>query len=319
MGAPGPPDDADVAIGARITNVMKASDNSDYTGELRLELPLRITDAFNPRAPRATGSAPSATRASSPRFRARGPRTRRSARPAPCRRPRTRCCPGRCARARGRRNSARSPPRRRVRRGRRHRRRQRALRGPGHLRALRACGRPTPPAGPEPGNGARRRPCLSQCSSSSLPESCRAWPQSRPVGFHPLKRPAVERELVELLVGELPQGAEAAVRRLQDARGDSASPAPPSARAFSSRSSAALVFSLAIWVPSSAGAGAGGSQQPLFSGAITRNGAGQSRKSRVLGLSPRRSAPLRRAPSRRLPVPTGAGAREAPWRRARPS
>jgi hypothetical protein len=40
-------DQADVQINARITDVRKASDFSDYTGELRLILPLRVTDRYN--------------------------------------------------------------------------------------------------------------------------------------------------------------------------------------------------------------------------------------------------------------------------------
>jgi hypothetical protein len=54
-GASGPPDDADVSIGVSITNVMNTSDRSDYTGELRLDLPLRITDRFNRPSPSDTG------------------------------------------------------------------------------------------------------------------------------------------------------------------------------------------------------------------------------------------------------------------------
>jgi hypothetical protein len=47
VGAAGPPDDADVKLDVSITNVMNTSDRSDYTGELRLELPLRLTDRQN--------------------------------------------------------------------------------------------------------------------------------------------------------------------------------------------------------------------------------------------------------------------------------
>jgi dipeptidyl aminopeptidase/acylaminoacyl peptidase len=46
-GTAGAPDDADVTFDASTTNVMRASDHADYTGELRLELPLRITDRWN--------------------------------------------------------------------------------------------------------------------------------------------------------------------------------------------------------------------------------------------------------------------------------
>jgi hypothetical protein len=52
-GASGPPDDSDVRIDTTTTNVMKTSDRSDYTGELRLELPLRITDHANSPTPDA--------------------------------------------------------------------------------------------------------------------------------------------------------------------------------------------------------------------------------------------------------------------------
>ena len=38
VGAPGPPDDSDVNIRVNLTNVMRASDLSEYTGELRAEL-----------------------------------------------------------------------------------------------------------------------------------------------------------------------------------------------------------------------------------------------------------------------------------------
>jgi hypothetical protein len=48
-------DNADVGIDLAITNVMKTSDRSDYTGELRLELPLRITDRFNKPHPAGYG------------------------------------------------------------------------------------------------------------------------------------------------------------------------------------------------------------------------------------------------------------------------
>jgi Domain of unknown function (DUF5050) len=57
VGAPGAPDDADVKLAVNITNVMNRSDSSDYTGELRLELPLRITDRFNTPSPSGFGPA----------------------------------------------------------------------------------------------------------------------------------------------------------------------------------------------------------------------------------------------------------------------
>ncbi|MGH2978415.1 MAG: hypothetical protein ACRDLQ_02100 [Solirubrobacterales bacterium] len=43
-GAAGPPDDTDVAISFRLTNVMRHADLSEYTGELRTELVVEITD-----------------------------------------------------------------------------------------------------------------------------------------------------------------------------------------------------------------------------------------------------------------------------------
>ena len=43
-GAPGPPDDSDVRIRLALTNVMRAEDLSEYTGELRGELTVRRTD-----------------------------------------------------------------------------------------------------------------------------------------------------------------------------------------------------------------------------------------------------------------------------------
>jgi hypothetical protein len=46
-GTAGPPDDADVLIDMNITHVMNRPDRTDYTGELRLELPLRLTDRYN--------------------------------------------------------------------------------------------------------------------------------------------------------------------------------------------------------------------------------------------------------------------------------
>ena len=44
VGAPGPPDDSDVNIRFNLTNVMRASDLSDYTGGLRTEVTVRRTD-----------------------------------------------------------------------------------------------------------------------------------------------------------------------------------------------------------------------------------------------------------------------------------
>jgi hypothetical protein len=55
VGASGPPDDADVKVDVSITNVMNTSDRSDYTGELRLELPLRLTDRQNQPDPNVFG------------------------------------------------------------------------------------------------------------------------------------------------------------------------------------------------------------------------------------------------------------------------
>jgi hypothetical protein len=48
LGTPGDPEDSDVRVGVSITNVMKASDLSEYDGELRALLGLRITDRLNP-------------------------------------------------------------------------------------------------------------------------------------------------------------------------------------------------------------------------------------------------------------------------------
>ena len=44
LGAPGPPEDSDVVIRFSLTNVMRASDLSEYTGELRSEMTVRLTD-----------------------------------------------------------------------------------------------------------------------------------------------------------------------------------------------------------------------------------------------------------------------------------
>ena len=44
LGAPGPPEDSDVTIRFSLTNVMRASDLSEYTGELRSEMTVRGTD-----------------------------------------------------------------------------------------------------------------------------------------------------------------------------------------------------------------------------------------------------------------------------------
>jgi hypothetical protein len=43
-GAPGAPDDTDVQLTFSLTNVMKASDLSEYTGELRPQIAVRLTD-----------------------------------------------------------------------------------------------------------------------------------------------------------------------------------------------------------------------------------------------------------------------------------
>jgi Tol biopolymer transport system component len=50
-GAPGPPNDSDVNVRAQITNVMNQSDLSDYTGQLRARVALRLTDRDNQPAP----------------------------------------------------------------------------------------------------------------------------------------------------------------------------------------------------------------------------------------------------------------------------
>jgi hypothetical protein len=55
VGVPGPPDDSDVQIRFNLTNVMRASDLSEYTGELRTELTVRRTDRDPPlSAPHST-------------------------------------------------------------------------------------------------------------------------------------------------------------------------------------------------------------------------------------------------------------------------
>jgi WD40-like Beta Propeller Repeat len=54
-GNPGPPDDSDVLLRASITNVMNASDLSEYTGELRAVVGLRITDRDNTPHPGGPG------------------------------------------------------------------------------------------------------------------------------------------------------------------------------------------------------------------------------------------------------------------------
>ena len=43
VGTPGPPDNADVSIRLRLTNVMNLSGLSDYTGELQARMGLRLT------------------------------------------------------------------------------------------------------------------------------------------------------------------------------------------------------------------------------------------------------------------------------------
>jgi WD40 repeat protein len=53
-GSATPGDDSDVSFRVQITNVMRP-DRSEYPGELRLELPLRITDRFNKPHPGGSG------------------------------------------------------------------------------------------------------------------------------------------------------------------------------------------------------------------------------------------------------------------------
>ncbi len=55
VGAPGPPDDSDVKVRLNLTNVMRAADRSEYTGELRGQLSVRRTDRDPP------GAAPHST------------------------------------------------------------------------------------------------------------------------------------------------------------------------------------------------------------------------------------------------------------------
>ena len=47
VGSGGPPDDADVSLTLQLTNVMHVADLTEYTGELQVVLPMRITDAQN--------------------------------------------------------------------------------------------------------------------------------------------------------------------------------------------------------------------------------------------------------------------------------
>jgi Tol biopolymer transport system component len=48
VGTPGPPEDSDASIRFQLTNVMHASDLSEYTGELRSEVTVRRTDREGP-------------------------------------------------------------------------------------------------------------------------------------------------------------------------------------------------------------------------------------------------------------------------------
>ena len=81
LGAPAPPEDSDVRIRFSLTNVMRASDLSEYTGELRSELTVRRTDrdglGFAPHSTSWTSR--SASRCPAPR-----PRARPSTPPAAC-------------------------------------------------------------------------------------------------------------------------------------------------------------------------------------------------------------------------------------------
>ena len=51
-GAPGAPDDTDVQLIFSLTNVMKASDHSEYSGEVRVRIRSRVTDEERPASPR---------------------------------------------------------------------------------------------------------------------------------------------------------------------------------------------------------------------------------------------------------------------------
>jgi hypothetical protein len=55
LGSGVPGDRADVRIDLGVSNVMNTSGRSDYAGELRLELPVRITDRFNQPSPSQYG------------------------------------------------------------------------------------------------------------------------------------------------------------------------------------------------------------------------------------------------------------------------
>ena len=48
LGTPGGADDTDMGIALSLTNVMRTSDLSDYTGELGVDLSLRLTDRAPP-------------------------------------------------------------------------------------------------------------------------------------------------------------------------------------------------------------------------------------------------------------------------------
>ena len=62
---PGPPDAADASVAVVLTNVMRSSDFSDYTGELRATASIRITDRDSPATsrPRRAGLPPELDRA----------------------------------------------------------------------------------------------------------------------------------------------------------------------------------------------------------------------------------------------------------------
>ena len=121
-----------------ITDVRKKADLSDYTGQLRVDAALRLTDREQRARTRAApGRAPCPTRTSRSRSPARPPRTRRSARPARPRRAPTRSCLARCSRDSARSgSSARSRSTTAATERRRRCLRRDPLHGPGDLRPL---------------------------------------------------------------------------------------------------------------------------------------------------------------------------------------
>ena len=80
---PNPPDDADVQLEAAITDVYNQGALSDYTGELRAQLSLRITDKLNTPHPGGPGAGTVSDFSSASRPPARPPQIPTKALPAP--------------------------------------------------------------------------------------------------------------------------------------------------------------------------------------------------------------------------------------------